>query len=121
GTILIVDDEEILRTMMTEILEHAGYSVLSAANGAEALALYREHQQAIDLVITDLLMPVMDGEELIRELKALQPDVKIIIATGSLDLAPAEKFLAMNVKKVITKPFQIPELLTTIRQILSAS
>jgi two-component system, cell cycle sensor histidine kinase and response regulator CckA len=83
ATILIADDEDGIRTLMSLILTSAGYKVLDAVNGLEAAALYRSYADSIDLVITDLTMPVKDGYELVRLIRDQNPDAKIICMTGT--------------------------------------
>jgi two-component system cell cycle sensor histidine kinase/response regulator CckA len=82
ATVLIADDEASIRTLMSRVLTSAGYQVLGAANGLEAAALFRSYTSSIDLVITDIVMPVMDGYELIRLIQHDRPDTKIICMTG---------------------------------------
>jgi len=78
--ILVVDDEEIIRFTLRQILEKAGHEVLEAANGQDALDSYEEHR--VDLVITDIIMPEKEGIETIVELRQRQPDLRIIAVSG---------------------------------------
>ncbi|RMF85227.1 MAG: response regulator [Nitrospinota bacterium] len=117
-TILVVEDEEAIRETLQEILSSAGYTVLTAANGMEALDQYQRHQQDIALVITDLHMPSMGGKELMKRLQEIQPTLKVMFATGSLDHCSPSAVLEDGANAVITKPFRIQELLTTIRKTL---
>ena len=80
--ILVVDDEASVRTITRRTLEAFGYQVLVASNGAEALLKYVERQHEIAVVITDMMMPIMDGPVLIRSLRNLNPKVRIIAASG---------------------------------------
>jgi len=84
-TILLVDDEERVREVAKMVLARAGYRVMTAANGAEALALYAQHREKIALVLTDMAMPVMDGNATISALRAMNPGVKIIASSGLID------------------------------------
>jgi len=81
-TILLVDDDIALREVAREVLCSMGYSVLSAMNGEEALAIFRQHQQEINLVLTDVIMPGMGGVELAKRLREGGSDIPIILATG---------------------------------------
>jgi CheY-like chemotaxis protein len=80
--VLVAEDEEVIRSLLSLVLTSAGHKVLAAANGLEALALFRSFSSSIDLVITDLIMPVMDGYELVRIIQQDCPDTKIICMTG---------------------------------------
>jgi CheY-like chemotaxis protein len=117
--LLLVDDDEPLRRVLGRTLERAGYSVLTAANGAEALKLYQ--QEPVDLVITDLVMPEKEGFETIMELKRLQRDLKIIAISGggrgdAGDYLPVARHL--GAAKVLAKPFSMEEILQAIRELL---
>ena len=78
--ILVVDDDQVIRTLMTEILNDAGYEVITAAGGQEAVGLLERDR--IDLIITDLIMPDLNGIEVLRTAIALDPDYRVIIITG---------------------------------------
>jgi CheY-like chemotaxis protein len=82
GTILLVEDEQILRSMGIDLLETLGFSAIAAQNGREALKIYRERGSEIDLVLLDLIMPEMGGVEAYRELRAINPELPIIICSG---------------------------------------
>jgi CheY-like chemotaxis protein len=95
AVILLVDDEQGILNLITAVLRSAGHQTLSARNGLEALALYRSYSELIDLVVTDLTMPVMDGYELIGRIQETKPGAKIICMSGYLeDICPkGVKFL----------------------------
>jgi PAS domain S-box-containing protein len=120
GTVLLVDDEKLLREMLSDYLIALGYDVRTATNGAEALALYRMYTDTIDVVITDLGMPEMGGEELYRELWKIDPYVKVIVSSGYLDGTTKNELLAMGIKDVLTKPFKIQDINNAIRTALAA-
>ncbi|MBW2278261.1 MAG: response regulator, partial [Deltaproteobacteria bacterium] len=82
GRILVVDDEQIVREVVEQVLTTQGYEVVCRDNGKQAVEFYREHGAAIDLVILDLMMPVMNGTTCFRELRAIDPEVKVLLATG---------------------------------------
>jgi CheY-like chemotaxis protein len=88
AVILVADDETMVRSFVSMVLISAGHQVLKAANGLEAVALFRSFPASIDLVITDLLMPVMDGYELVRLIRHDRPEAKIICMTGYPDQEP---------------------------------
>jgi two-component system cell cycle sensor histidine kinase/response regulator CckA len=110
ATILLVDDEEHIREMMTEYLEESGYRVYATSNGLEALELFRKHHESIDLVITDLGMPKMGGEELYRKLKKIDGTVTVMVSSGYLDGSTKEHLLSLGIKDVLTKPSKLHEI-----------
>jgi CheY-like chemotaxis protein len=117
--ILVVDDEASIRSITASVLSAHGYWVLTAANGAEAVAEFAKHAGEVAAVLTDIRMPVMDGANTIRALRTIDPDVKLIAATGftgaAADLDPSNRVAA-----VIAKPFRADTLLRVIRQVLDS-
>ena len=117
--VLVIDDEEQVRTLIREVLEGAGHEVMEARNGREAIKLYEAHPT--DVVITDLVMPEQDGLETIRELRRRFPAVKIIAVSGAqqklnLDLLYiAEKLGAL---RTMEKPFDIRKLVALVEELL---
>ena len=118
GTILLVDDDEVLIELNREILETAGYRVLAACSGREALEMYRTWEGDIDLVMLDMIMPGMGGAETFRELQKIDPDVSVIIISGYSLPDEVRKLLDQGCKGFLQKPFPIPELFKTIRQVI---
>lgn len=104
ATILIADDEEMIRSLVKLVLTSANHQVLVAANGLEAVALFRSFSSLIDLVVTDLVMPVMDGYEFVRVIQHDRPDAKIICMSGYSDRP------FPNGTTPLPKPFQPQEL-----------
>ncbi len=117
-TILIADDEELLRTMLEQLLTGQGYTVISASDGAEALSLYARHQKNISLVISDVGMPKLSGIELVTALQAINPSVKVIISSGYLDTKLMEEIRRIGANEYIMKPFSLSEILTKMRLVL---
>jgi two-component system, cell cycle sensor histidine kinase and response regulator CckA len=114
--ILLVDDEGSIRDLGTRILTRAGYEVISAADGKEALNVYSKHMQEISLVILDVIMPQMGGKQCLKELLQINPDVKVVIASGySSDDAD---LLVSGAVGFIHKPYDMQRLLRTVREIL---
>jgi CheY-like chemotaxis protein len=105
GTILLVEDEDQVRFIAATMLKKLGCTVLEAANGREALELYRENAADIILVITDMGMPIMDGYELFRELKNLQPELPIIISSGFGDAVVTSRIPRENIAGLVSKPY----------------
>ncbi len=120
GTILVVDDEQLLRDTLFEFLTGSGYIVHTASNGTEALELYARHCDSIDLVITDLGMPVMGGEELERRLREINRDVKIVVSSGYLDGMTKDHLLELGIRDVLTKPFKLRDVQTAIHSVLGS-
>jgi two-component system, cell cycle sensor histidine kinase and response regulator CckA len=113
--ILLVDDEAAIRATTCRLLEQNRYCALAAANGQEALQLYQRHRNEVRLVITDLMMPVMDGVELVRRLKALDPGIKVIAASGLDVEANRAQLAALGVTEILAKPPRTEALLSAIR------
>lgn len=119
--ILVIDDEEPIRKLTMRVLEMEGYEVEAAANGQTGIKRFRE--KPADLVITDILMPDMDGLEVIQELRRLQPELKIIAISGGgtmeaeLALKLARRFGA---GRILSKPFTIVALIDAVNEVLAA-
>jgi CheY-like chemotaxis protein len=109
-TILIADDEQAIRELLTAELSSAGFRVLSASNGAEAVALFREHAKEVQLFITDSSMPVLGGSEAVAALRKMNPELPIILTSG--DGAGQEG----NGFSVVNKPFSLEDILASIQQ-----
>ena len=116
GTILLVEDEEGLRGLNARGLASRGYTVLQAANGQEAVEAFDGHAGKIDLVVSDVVMPEMDGPTLLTNLRSRDPDVKIIFVSGYAEeafeknLAPGEKY------NFLPKPFTLKQLVGAVKQ-----
>ncbi len=110
GTILLVDDEEIIRTTGTLLLEEIGYQVILAENGQEAVELYKAQKDAVDLIILDVVMPVMDGRDAYKQIRAMDPDVPIVISSGFAKDVSMSEILADGRTAFIMKPFNFAEL-----------
>ena len=121
ATILVVDDEKDVCEYMRDLLENAGYKVITAENGNAAIKIFK--QSPADLVITDLLMPEKDGAEMVIELRSDFPDVKVIIITGNGKNLKAEDHLelieSLNVNCSFTKPVDSNKLLFEINNLLN--
>jgi len=114
ATILVVDDERVVRHLTEDMLTSLGYAVKTRNDGAAGLAFFEKHWREIDLVILDMIMPRMNGSETYRAMKAMNPDVKVLLVSGySLDGA-AQTLLADGVKGFIQKPFDRFELSTKV-------
>jgi PAS domain S-box-containing protein len=118
GTILIVEDEEALREMLQETLASLGYTVLTASHGQEALDLFLANRGGVDLVITDLGMPEMGGEELFRRLRVLDPELKVLVSSGYLDGVTREHLIQSGVRQVLQKPYRLRTIRDEVRRVL---
>ena len=119
-TVLVVEDDEGLRTMAVRILESRGYTVLSAADGAAAIALAREHGAKIALLLTDVVMPGMTGPFLANELKQSLPELKILYMSGYAGNLVREQELLSPESQLLDKPFSTATLLTKVRAVLGS-
>ncbi len=119
-TILIVEDEETMLAVLKLSLQNKGYKILSAVDGREALDRFTENKESIHLVITDLGLPKLSGEILIREMKQLKPSIKIIVASGFIDPDQRTELLALGAKDIIMKPYDQTEVLEKVREVLDA-
>jgi PAS domain S-box-containing protein len=118
--ILLVDDEEVILDVSRKTLEKRGYRVLTAQEGATAVALYAQHQGEIAAVLTDMMMPVMDGLSTLRALRRINPDVKVIAASGlSSNVNPA-KVSDAGIRYFLNKPFRTETLLKTLREAIDS-
>ena len=120
-TILVVDDEPRLTELASMMLTDANYRVITASNGKEALELYEKHREEIRLVILDLMMPVMAGEECLGALLRMDPKVRVLVASGGLRLGMAEDFKERGAKGFIKKPFDMLQFLEEIRKAIDES
>jgi len=117
-TILLVDDEASILTITSQTLQAFGYRVLTAGDGAEALGVYAQHRHEIAVVLTDMMMPVLDGAATIHALTKMNPSIKIIAASGLNANGSASRISGTVVKHFLTKPYTAGTLLKTLRKIL---
>ncbi len=117
-TVLLVDDEEMLRDLGKRILERSGYTVLAAANGKEALDLYEKERNKISLVILDLIMPEMGGRQCLEELLKIDPQVRVLIATGYSAVGETKKTIESGAMGFVGKPYDMRQVLQAVRQAL---
>ena len=120
-TVLLVEDEEVVREMATEILRDAGYHVLEAKHGPEALILGRRHSGAIHLMLTDVVMPQMSGRDLAEQLTPLRRDMKVLYMSGYTDDAIVHHGVLDEGTAFIGKPFTPSALTRKVREILDAA
>jgi PAS domain S-box-containing protein len=118
GTILLVDDEETIRNVGEEMLTMLGFDVLTAANGLQAMEIFRERQHEINGVLLDLTMPHMDGEETFRELRRMKPDVRVVISSGYNKQEVSQRFLGKGLAGFIQKPYKLITLSVALKDAL---
>ena len=115
GTLLVIDDEDVVRETTRRLLERLGYRVLLAADGAHGLLLFREQIEAVQLVLLDLSMPEMSGREVLAQLRHLRPDIRVLIFTGySSEVGDVE-----GADGIVEKPFTVRELTGKIQALLT--
>ena len=117
-SILLVDDEISIVEVCHDILVNLGYKIHTAGSGQEALDIYKANQSGIDLVILDMIMPGMNGSETYKQLKAINPDVKVILSTGYSGSDQAQQILDNGCQAIIQKPFRVDDLSQKIREVL---
>jgi two-component system cell cycle sensor histidine kinase/response regulator CckA len=117
-TILVIEDEEMLRELVKVFLESNGYTVLTAEDGMEGLAVFERQKNTIGLVISDLGLPVFGGDELYRKLTKVNPHVLMILASGYIEPGMKAKLLGEGIKEFIQKPYNPDEVLRAIRRVI---
>ncbi len=117
--ILVVDDEAPICEITKTMLETYSYKVFTANDGIEALALYSEHQDEISVVLTDMMMPLMNGSTTIRALQKLNPQLKIIAVSGLTTNDKVAEAAGFGAKAFLSKPYTVKELLNTINGVLN--
>jgi PAS domain S-box-containing protein len=119
GTILLVDDENFILEIGEEMLRSHGYNVIRAESGEEALEIFRARSEEIDLVVMDLGMPGMGGEQCLQELKAIAPEIKVIVASGYTGHKMAKAPEQFGAAGFLSKPYRLNRLLVEVRKLLS--
>ncbi len=120
GTVLFVDDEEMLRELGVQMLTTLGFSVVTAANGRQALDIFAERGGQIDLVLMDLTMPDMDGAEAFTEMRRIDPDGRIILVSGYSSQDLEERFAGAGLVGIIQKPYSLAELRDLLSRVCPA-
>ncbi len=118
GTVLLVDDEEVVREVGKELLEAMGYQVVAAKDGREAVELYANNKDDIDIILLDMIMPKMGGGEAFDRIREMNPRAKVLLSSGYSVDGQADEILKRGCDGFIQKPFSIKELSVKIREIL---
>ncbi|MDZ4164142.1 MAG: response regulator [Smithellaceae bacterium] len=116
--ILFVDDEEAIVEVARQILAHLGYEITGSTGSLEALELFRLKPEGFDLVVTDLTMPKMSGDRLAADLRAVRPDIPVVICTGYSEHFTEERSKAQGIDKLVFKPLVMKDLACTVREVL---
>jgi len=119
-TVLVVDDSDSVRAMLTRTLERAGYHVLSASDGDAGARLFRQHQGEIQLVVSDAVMPQRGGQDMHDEIVALQPTLRFLVCSGYTAEMFADDFFDHPYRAYLAKPFKPEQLLRAVRSLLEA-
>ncbi len=119
GTILVVDDEDVVRGAARSALERYGYRVLMAENGARAVELFRRYADRVDAVLLDMSMPVMDGTETIRRLRAIRPRVPVVVTSGFDEREAMRRFRGETVDAFLQKPYRAARVAEVVRDVLA--
>jgi len=120
GCVLLVDDEKPILELVRRMLERSGYACRSALNAKEALEIFRLNSGEFDLLLTDQVMPGMTGLDLAKEIKGLRRDLPIILMTGYSESTTAKGMERKNIERLITKPIVADDLISAIREVLTA-
>jgi two-component system cell cycle sensor histidine kinase/response regulator CckA len=118
--VLIIDDEPMILNIAAEVLEHAGFQVITATDGEEGLAKFRAHPDTT-LVLLDLTMPKMSGDEVFRELRKLKPSVRVLLSSGYNEQDTTSRFAGKGLAGFIQKPYGAEQLVEAVRNVLQAS
>nr|WP_320012605.1 CHASE domain-containing protein [uncultured Desulfobulbus sp.] len=118
GTILVVDDEEIIRKIVGEMLERLGYKILEAANGAQAVEIFNEHQARIDCILCDVVMPRLNGWETVAIIRKKAPDIPVILASGYNESHVMVGHNELAIQAFLEKPFLFSKLKEVLAKLL---
>jgi CheY-like chemotaxis protein len=118
-TILLVDDEELVINISEMMLKKLGYKVLKAHNGYEGLQLFEENKYKIDLIISDLEMPRMSGNELMKKLREIDPQIKVVLSSGALTDADEKTVMNKGFNGFIKKPYNLSTLCEKMAEIMN--
>jgi len=121
GTIMLVEDDDPVRIFGARALRNKGYKVVEAKSGEAALAMIRDSKQRIDLLITDVVMPQMDGPGLVREVRTIHPEMKVIFISGYTEDAFRQRLDSDGGIDFLPKPFSLKQLAAKVREVLASA
>jgi two-component system, cell cycle sensor histidine kinase and response regulator CckA len=119
GTVLVVDDEDVVRQTAKHTLERYGYEVLTAVDGSEAVDLYQQRPTGIALVLLDLTMPVMGGEEALRRMQAINPQVRVLLSSGYNEVEAVQRFAGKGLAGFLQKPYTAAALAEKVKEVIA--
>jgi len=119
GTILVIDDEETIRRMLIKTLSYIGYKVLDADSGKKGIDLYKQEMDTISAVILDVILPEMDGVQIYKALKQINPDVKILVSSGYASNKQTIELREMGVEGFLKKPYRQNELVKAVNTVVN--
>ncbi len=119
GRVLVIDDEPGIRRFALRVIESAGYQVIEAGDGPQGLEIFARQKPEIVAIVMDLSMPGMEGPELARALRQLDPGIPVLVMSGYSDSEVAEKLAGTGVSEFVKKPFRPQELIARLGQALS--
>ncbi len=120
GTVLVVDDDNAVRSLAKAVLERAGFFVLTAVDGREAVEVFREHSDDIDVVLLDLTMPHKNGGQAFREIREIRPDVNVILSSGYDEAEARSRFDERDLASFLKKPYVSATLISKLNAVLNA-
>jgi PAS domain S-box-containing protein len=120
-TVLLIEDEAVLRKLTQNILVSKGYTVLIAEDGMQGVELYRSHQKEIAVVLSDIGLPILGGHDVFRKIRAINPEAKIIFASGFFDPETKSEMFKAGLKNFIQKPYMLDEVLRKIREAIDTN
>lgn len=119
GTILIVDDEELVRELAKEILSESGYDVIQAIDGEDGIEKFRDYKDKIDLVLLDMVMPKKSGKEVYKLIKKINPEIKVVLASGFKQDERVTDIMKLGIEEFIQKPYTLHKLSKTVYEVLN--
>jgi two-component system, cell cycle sensor histidine kinase and response regulator CckA len=120
GTVLVVEDEQLMLRLLEKFLSQQGYQVMVASDGEEAIEVYCRHKLEIDVVLLDVGLPKLTGWDVLLRMKEENPDVRVVIATGYLAPQMKTEMLRVAVKHFVDKPYVLDELVETLQGLIDA-
>ena len=117
-TVLLIEDEEMLRDLVKTVIESKGYNVLTASDGEEGIDLFERRHDEIDVVISDLGLPKISGEEVLKRIRLIAPSARLVAASGFIEPEVKSSLLDIGVTRIVQKPYMISEILKTVREVI---